>query len=46
MIDKLIKEFNEKIKKEAKSLQELRISKDYMKKELEMKEYLLKRLKL
>jgi len=43
MIEKVIKEFNKKIEKEVKRLHELRISRDYIKKELEMKEYLLKR---
>ena len=42
MIEELIKEFNNKIKNQAKSIRDLRISNACMKKELEIIEILLK----
>ena len=42
MIEELIKEFNNKIKNQAKSIRDLRTSNAYMKKELEIIEILLK----
>ena len=42
MIEELIKEFNNKIKNQAKSIRDLRISNACIKKELEIIEILLK----